>query len=193
VVTRAARGIGYAIVNRFAEAGADVLLADIDEPGATQSGKHDPAMRHLLANVLRRNGYVVLEATNGEAGRRVAEREQPDVILLDLVLPELAGIETLRQPRTRMVQVVVPSASPTELEAVGELAVARLPKPFDAVVRLATVEPWLTQSWAVTSSRFPPRAHRVRRLVARARLTAQRRSRPRCRRRGWNQSIRCNV
>ena len=37
VVTGGARGIGYAIVNRFAEAGADVIVADIDEPVATQS------------------------------------------------------------------------------------------------------------------------------------------------------------
>jgi NAD(P)-dependent dehydrogenase (short-subunit alcohol dehydrogenase family) len=39
VVTGGARGIGYAIVNRFAEAGADVVLADIDEPVATQAAK----------------------------------------------------------------------------------------------------------------------------------------------------------
>jgi NAD(P)-dependent dehydrogenase (short-subunit alcohol dehydrogenase family) len=37
VVTGGARGIGYAIVNRFAEAGADVVVADIDEPVAKQS------------------------------------------------------------------------------------------------------------------------------------------------------------
>jgi signal transduction histidine kinase/DNA-binding response OmpR family regulator len=110
----------------------------------------DPATRDLLANVLRQNGYVVLEATNGEAGRRVAEREQPDLILLDLVLPEQAGIETLRtlreQPPTRSIPVVVASGSATELEAVGELADARLAKPFDAAVLLATIEHSLAQS-----------------------------------------------
>lgn len=39
VVTGGARGIGYAIVNRFAEAGADVVVADIDEPVASQSAR----------------------------------------------------------------------------------------------------------------------------------------------------------
>jgi CheY-like chemotaxis protein len=108
--------------------------------------------------VLRQNGYVVLEATNGEAGRRVAEREQPDLILLDLVLPEQAGIETLRalrqQPPTRSIPVVVASGSATELEAAGELADAWLAKPFDAAVLLATVERSLAQSQGQASSRF---------------------------------------
>jgi NAD(P)-dependent dehydrogenase (short-subunit alcohol dehydrogenase family) len=39
VVTGGARGIGYAIVNRFAEAGADVVVADIDESFATQAAR----------------------------------------------------------------------------------------------------------------------------------------------------------
>jgi CheY-like chemotaxis protein len=51
-----------------------------------------------------------------------------------------------QQPPTSSIPVVVASGSATELEAVGEFADARLAKPFDAVVLLATVERSLAHS-----------------------------------------------
>jgi signal transduction histidine kinase/ActR/RegA family two-component response regulator len=139
-----------AIAQTFRTATGDPIAPDRGNHIRVLVVEDDLATRDLLANVLRQNGYVVLEATNGEAGRRVAEREQPDLILLDLVLPEQAGIETLRalrrQPDTRTIPNVVVSGSATELEEVGELADGRLAKPFDAAVVLAAIDRSLAQS-----------------------------------------------
>jgi NAD(P)-dependent dehydrogenase (short-subunit alcohol dehydrogenase family) len=67
VVTGGARGIGYAIVNRFAEAGADVFLADIDEPVATQSA------RALAKDWEKRVVPASVDMTDGQSVQHLAE------------------------------------------------------------------------------------------------------------------------
>jgi NAD(P)-dependent dehydrogenase (short-subunit alcohol dehydrogenase family) len=67
VVTGGARGIGYAIVNRFAEAGADVVLADIDEPVATQSA------RALARDWEKRVVPASVDMTDGQSVQNLAE------------------------------------------------------------------------------------------------------------------------
>jgi len=56
-------------------------------------------IRRLLRGCLERNGYEVLEAATGDEGTSEAIRAQPDVILLDLVLPDLDGLSVLRRLR----------------------------------------------------------------------------------------------
>lgn len=51
--------------------------------------------RHRIRNLLRRLGYVVYEAGNGEDACRIAKKSQPDVVLLDQVMIGLSGIDTL--------------------------------------------------------------------------------------------------
>ena len=77
VVTGGAGGIGAAIVDRFAEAGADVVVADIDEPAA--KGTADA--------VARRHGRTVLAAPLD-----VADREQNQAVA-DLAVAELGGLD----------------------------------------------------------------------------------------------------
>src|SRR5689334_16508462 len=57
--------------------------------------------REVLTMLLRRNGYRVVEATTGYEAIDVALRERPDLILMDLSLPELNGWEATRRLRTR--------------------------------------------------------------------------------------------
>ena len=57
--------------------------------------------RTLLAAWLRAKGYKVVEARNGREGLLQANRVRPDLILMDLTLPELDGVEATRQIRTR--------------------------------------------------------------------------------------------
>jgi len=56
-------------------------------------------MRRMLRICLERNGYRVEEASNGEEGITQAVHHQPDVVLLDLGLPDMDGIEVLSRLR----------------------------------------------------------------------------------------------
>ena len=53
----------------------------------------------LARDVLQAKGYVTLEAVTGEEGVRMATEKKPDLVLMDIQLPGINGIEALRQLR----------------------------------------------------------------------------------------------
>ena len=55
--------------------------------------------RKVAKLLLEREGYRVLTASNGEEGLILAKVEQPDVVLLDVIMPKMNGYETLRRLR----------------------------------------------------------------------------------------------
>jgi DNA-binding response OmpR family regulator len=59
----------------------------------------DPAIVHLLTEYLGREGFEVDVAVNGEGGVEAARHARPDVIILDLMLPGIDGIEVCRRVR----------------------------------------------------------------------------------------------
>ena len=59
----------------------------------------NPKNMKLVRDVLEFSGYEVIEATCGKDGVRLAERERPHLILMDLQLPDIDGAEALRQIR----------------------------------------------------------------------------------------------
>jgi two-component system cell cycle response regulator DivK len=71
--------------------------------------------RILVKRVLEVEGYVVLEADDGPAGMRVAQQEEPDLILMDINLPDVDGYEVtakLRQvPSLARVPIVALTAN----------------------------------------------------------------------------------
>jgi len=75
-----------------------------------------PDTRTLLSSLLRSKGYMVIEAGDGKEGVRQANRVNPDLILMDLALPELDGVEATRQIRQRQ------SHSQTPIFAVSAFA-----------------------------------------------------------------------
>src|SRR5580765_2140938 len=60
----------------------------------------DQGIRRLLDSLLRRKGYDVVLAENGLKGLELFRREHPDVIVLDLKMPEMDGLTVLRQIRS---------------------------------------------------------------------------------------------
>jgi len=90
----------------------------------------DRFLRRACEATLRRRGLTVLGAGDGEEGLRLARAEAPDLILLDVLMPKLTGLEVLQALRgaeaTRSIPVLIlsNSSSPRDLEAIAALGVA---------------------------------------------------------------------
>jgi CheY-like chemotaxis protein len=102
--------------------------------------------RELLSVLLYRNGYKVVQAASGLEGLLKASRTYPDLILMDLALPEMDGIEAARRihdmPGLSRVPIFVVSAYLTpEIEAEVRAAgcVEMFGKPFDCDSLLETI------------------------------------------------------
>ena len=71
--------------------------------------------RKLMRDVLQFKGYQVIEAETGEEGVRLAQQWHPRLVLLDIRLPGINGVETLRRlrgdPATRGIPVMAMTAS----------------------------------------------------------------------------------
>jgi two-component system cell cycle response regulator DivK len=69
----------------------------------------------LLRDVLGASGHTTLEAGSGEDGIRLARERQPDLVLMDIQLPGMNGIEALRvlraDPKTATIPIVAVTAS----------------------------------------------------------------------------------
>jgi two-component system, cell cycle response regulator DivK len=64
--------------------------------------------RDMLSRRLRRKGYEVLVATDGQEGIAMAQRELPDLVLMDLSLPDLDGWEATRRLKTDVKTANIP-------------------------------------------------------------------------------------
>ena len=105
----------------------------------------EPAIRRLLRTSLAAQGYDVAEAEDGAAALAAAEREKPDLVILDLGLPDLAGIEVIRNLRQRSaLPIIVLSVRDDErgkVEALDGGADDYVTKPFgveELVARIRT-------------------------------------------------------
>lgn len=112
----------------------------------------DNDINNLLAEILTRAGYSVLQAFSGTEGRLLFEQRQPSLMLLDLMLPGITGeelIEHLR--RDSAVPVIVLSAKETGQDKVNALRMGAddyVTKPFDEEELLARIEANLRRAGA---------------------------------------------
>lgn len=118
--------------------------------------------RELLSMLLRSKGYDVIEAEDGVEGLLKAGGSYPDLILMDLALPEMDGVEAARRihemPKLSNTPIVVLSAYLTEdVEADVRVAgcVATFGKPFDSDVLLAKIKSTLAEQRHDTQSNWP--------------------------------------
>jgi CheY-like chemotaxis protein len=91
-------------------------------------------IRALVCDLLEGEGYEVQQASNGSAALRLARRQPPRVMLLDLALPELSGLSVLEcmkaDSTTRQVPVIVVSGEVAAARAAAQWAAAIVAKPF---------------------------------------------------------------
>ena len=80
----------------------------------------NPTNRKLIEVVLRRTGCRLLSAENGEQGIEVALREKPDLILMDIQMPTMNGIDATRALRANPVTANTPIVALTASELVEE-------------------------------------------------------------------------
>ncbi len=60
----------------------------------------DPDVRLFSITVLEENGYTPIEATNGEEGMQIIRKENPDLVILDVLMPRESGIRLYRQMKS---------------------------------------------------------------------------------------------
>ncbi len=115
----------------------------------------DDAIREVVRYTLENNGFKdTSEAADGEAGLNIALRERPALILLDLMLPKMAGLEVCRRLKreesTRDIPVVMLTAKGEESDIVLGLelgAVDYITKPFSGKVLVARIRAHLRQAF----------------------------------------------
>lgn len=90
----------------------------------------------MLRSFFQGDKYVVETASNGADALRLLQKNRPDLVLLDITMPEMDGIETLRQIRAldRKIPVIMVTGT-SDVSAAGKAlaqgALAYIPKPFD--------------------------------------------------------------
>ncbi|QDZ29712.1 response regulator [Noviherbaspirillum sp. UKPF54] len=128
----------------------DVTFLIIDDNDISRS-----MMRHLL----NANKYhVVGEAGKGQIGLALIEKLQPKIVCLDIVMPDLSGLEVLKRIKAQVPQIEVLMVTgnkdrDTVMEAIEHGACGYIVKPFNPETLLRTIEK------AVAKVRSQPAAH----------------------------------
>ncbi|MBT4837215.1 MAG: response regulator [Methylococcales bacterium] len=111
-----------------------------------------PTETHVLKSILEKNGYGALSAANGEEGIETAKKEQPDLILMDVVMPGLNGYQATRRlsrdPLTASIPVIIVTTKNQETDKVWGLrqgAKGYIVKPVSEVELITRIKMVLTQ------------------------------------------------
>lgn len=98
----------------------------------------DNGIRRLLARFLEREGFIAIEAADGLDGVEIAKKEQPDLIILDVVMPRMDGLTAARLIKFYKPLSDVPIIFLTAKDADKEIELAEearaeayITKPFD--------------------------------------------------------------
>ena len=81
----------------------------------------ESALQKTFGDVLKEEGYKMIPALDGEEGLRLAKKEKPDLILLDLILPKTHGFDVLKKLKEEEETKDIPVIVLTNLEGVEEV------------------------------------------------------------------------
>jgi len=113
----------------------------------------EPDIRELVVHHLKREGYLVSAASSGEEALRQVQAAPPDLVLLDLMMPAMDGLEVCRRlrqdPATAMLPIVMLTAKGDEVDRVLGLEIGAddyVVKPFSPKELVARVRAVLRRS-----------------------------------------------
>lgn len=119
----------------------------------------DPSAVRLESYILEQEGYRVITATNGLEGLKKAKEEEPDLVVLDVMLPGLDGFQVCRRlrvmPRSKRLSILMLSAKAQEIDRVTGLKAGAdeyLTKPADPADLVTSVQNLLARASAQTPS-----------------------------------------
>ncbi len=115
----------------------------------------DPDIRELLAYAFGKEGWTLVEAESAEEGLKAARRAKPDLVVLDVMLPGMDGLEALRRlkadPDLARVPVILATARGEESDVVAGLELGAddyVTKPFSPKVLVARIRTALRRAEA---------------------------------------------
>ena len=113
----------------------------------------EPEIRILVKTMLEKAGYSVVEAEDGEAALRLVNEEEPDLVLLDVMIPCIEGWEVCRRIReneaTRRIPIIMVTVRTTDEDIQRSVecgANAHINKPFDQRELLDTIKKLLSET-----------------------------------------------
>jgi CheY-like chemotaxis protein len=100
----------------------------------------EPDLRFLLRRILTRAGYQVTEAGNGAAALEEVRKIRPDLVMTDMKMPVMGGVELIRHLRADPGTATIPILSVSSDWQLAVGADAYLPKPYERADLLETTE-----------------------------------------------------
>jgi two-component system alkaline phosphatase synthesis response regulator PhoP len=103
--------------------------------GTTLIIEDDESIREILSFALKREGFIVYEASNGQDGYEIVKRNNVDLIILDLMLPDISGFDVCRKISTEYKKpIIILTAKDDIVDKVLGLEIGAddyITKPFD--------------------------------------------------------------
>lgn len=75
---------------------------------------------YLISFILEKNGYETIKAVNGEEGFQLAIKENPDIVIMDIQLPDINGLEVTKRIRASKVDGKIPIIAITSFAMSGD-------------------------------------------------------------------------
>ena len=75
---------------------------------------------YLISYILKKKGYETIEATTGEQGVELAVKEKPDLVIMDIQLPGIDGLETTKRIRASAADANIPIIAMTSYAMTGD-------------------------------------------------------------------------